>query len=179
MTKHLSQMLAPLVLALILIFSASPVMAQQVTLSDADIDATILQSLPDGVTIGTATAEQLSAAVTQAIAANPGTAPSVAARTIRLRPDLAAAIVTAAVTASPQQAVEITRAAIAAAPRQAESITAAAAAAAPDQADAIQQAAASISQSQPPGNKSIFSSGAEEGESPPASDEQPASPTSP
>ncbi len=181
MTKHLRQMLAPLILATIFIFSSAPVMAQQVTLSAADIDAAIQESLPNGVTMGTATAEQLSAAVTQVMAANPGATPSIVARVIQLRPDLATAIVTAAVTAAPQQAVDITLAAIDAAPNQTESITNAAIVATPTQAEAIRKAVEKhqLSQKPVPDNKKIFPPRTEEGTSPPERDERPASPTMP
>lgn len=86
-------------------------MAQDAAPDDLDIDALIMQYLPDGVNLDTATDQQIIDAVSQACAAFPDASPQITARSVQARPNLAAAIVAAAIQAAPDQAAQIQAAA--------------------------------------------------------------------
>lgn len=157
MARRFAQGLALVALAVMMTLVATPVWAQ----AEPDPTAILTQALAEaGVTLETATPEELIAAVTQAIRANPA---------------LAAAITTVAIQAAPAQAVAITTAAIGAAPDQAAAITYAAVQAAPDQAAAIRKAAAAAV---PPDMRSQFESGSDFAAPPSSRDDSP-SPTTP
>ncbi len=124
---------------LCMVIIAGPASAQEA--DDIDPGVLIQQFLPDGVSIETATDDQLLAAVSQACEANPQVAAQIVTRAIQSRPDLAPAIASAAATAAPDQAVAITTAAVQAVPDQYQAIADAVSLAVPGLADQILAAA--------------------------------------
>jgi hypothetical protein len=156
-------------LALFILISV-PVMAQDQEMDDPEITSLIQEFLPEGVTLDTASDEQILTAVSAAISAYPDQAASIVSLVIQSRPEMAVAVVTAAIQAAPEEQIEaITNAAFQAAPDQAEAIISAAIEAAPPGAvpPALIRAAFVTLPTLP------------EGASPPSRDDQPASPVLP
>lgn len=166
-----------LMVALLSMFSGSA-MAQEEAV-EMDAETLIQQFLPEGVTIADATDEQLSSAVSQAVSANPQAAGQIVATVARINPAQVVNATAAATSAAPDQAAAITQAAVTAAPDQAENITAAATQAAPQQTEQIQTAAQQTSrvQAAQQGIQRATQQATESGDSPPARDDSPASPT--
>ncbi len=125
MTRVLERMIVVLGLIVALVCVAAHGWAQEGQ-TEPDPLALLEQALPEGVSLATATDEQIMEALVEAVAAHQ---------------ELAAALVATAIQAAPDQAVALVVAAIQAAPEQAADILAAAVEAAPDQADAILTAA--------------------------------------
>ncbi|MDW7712452.1 MAG: hypothetical protein SCH98_18465 [Deferrisomatales bacterium] len=107
----------------------------------------------EGAELGTATTEQLTAAVARVVEEDEALAPFVVAhaiQTLEAGPELTAAVVNAATAAAPERAASITIAAVNAAPAQAAIIADAAILAAPHK-ERVVRALAGLPPSSPPG----------------------------
>ncbi len=131
--------------------------------------------LPGGITLDTATDEQLIAAVAAAVGAHPEMAASIVTAAIQISPGLAGSITAAAIQAAPENMIaDIVFAAVDAAPEQAATIMAAAIAVA--QAGSVPPAQQILART-----PAAFVTLPEYGEppSPPARDDRPSSPVRP
>lgn len=106
----------------ILLIHGSPAMAEESQGEEMDGCALVQQFISEGVGMDEATSEQLQAAVSQAVSAQPSAAELIVRCTVQERPEQAAIISAAAAAVLPDQATPITMAALEIVPGQAGAI---------------------------------------------------------
>lgn len=128
-------------LAAVLTLQGGPVMAQDTYMADAEVDAIIQEFLPAGVSLGDATEDEIEQAIFDAVSSQPVAVLSIVRRAVQLRPEQAPVIAAGAVRVLPDQAASIAYVASENAPYQADAIAEAIIAVVPDQAPTVRNAA--------------------------------------